>query len=47
MCGTCRVALVEGSVEMRHEGGISPEEEAQGYILACSSRPRSDVTIAL
>ncbi|SEK52338.1 Ferredoxin-NADP reductase [Bosea lupini] len=47
MCGTCRVTLVEGSVEMRHEGGISPEEEAQGYILACSSRPRSDVTIAL
>jgi len=47
MCGTCRVSLVEGSVEMRHEGGISPEEEAQGYILACSSRPRSDVTIAL
>lgn len=47
MCGTCRVSLVEGSVEMRHEGGISAEEEAQGYILACSSRPRSDVAIAL
>lgn len=47
MCGTCRVSLVSGTVEMRHEGGISPEEEAQGYILACSSRPRSDVTIAL
>jgi len=47
MCGTCRVSLVEGSVDMRHDGGISPEEEAQGYILACSSRPRSDVTIAL
>ncbi|WP_306222507.1 flavin reductase family protein [Bosea beijingensis] len=47
MCGTCRVSLVEGSVDMQHDGGISPEEEAQGYILACSSRPRSDVTIAL
>lgn len=47
MCGTCRVALVSGAVEMQHDGGISPEEEAQGYILACSSRPRSDVTIAL
>lgn len=47
MCGTCRVALVEGSVETQHQGGITPEEEAQGYILACSSRPRSDVTIAL
>ncbi len=47
MCGTCRVSLVSGSVDMQHDGGISPEEEAQGYILACSSRPRSDVTIAL
>lgn len=46
MCGTCRVSLVAGEVAMRHEGGISGEEEAQGYILACSSRPRSDVTIA-
>jgi len=47
MCGTCRVSLISGEVAMRHEGGISAEEEAQGYILACSSRPRSDVTIAL
>ncbi len=47
MCGTCRVSLVSGSVEMQHDGGISPEEEAQGFILACSSRPRSDVAIAL
>lgn len=47
MCGTCRVSLIEGSVEMQHQGGLSPEEEAGGYILACSSRPRSDVTISL
>jgi ferredoxin-NADP reductase len=47
MCGTCRVSLISGEVAMRHEGGISAEEEAQGYILACSSRPRSDVTISL
>ena len=47
MCGTCRVSLVDGEVAMQHEGGISAEEEAQGFILACSSRPRSDVTITL
>ncbi|AOO82862.1 flavin reductase family protein [Bosea vaviloviae] len=47
LCGTCRVSLVDGKVVMQHEGGISAEEEAQGFILACSSRPRSDVTIAL
>lgn len=47
MCGTCRVTLIEGSVDMRHQGGLSPEEEASGFILACSSRPRSDVAISL
>ncbi|RYE31218.1 MAG: hybrid-cluster NAD(P)-dependent oxidoreductase [Hyphomicrobiales bacterium] len=47
MCGTCRVSLVSGAIDMQHDGGISPEEEAQGFILACSSRPRSDVTITL
>lgn len=47
MCGTCRVSLIEGSVDMRHQGGLSPEDEARGYILACSSRPRSDVSISL
>ena len=45
LCGTCRIGLVEGEVAMRHEGGISPEEEAQGFILACSSRPRSDLVL--
>jgi ferredoxin-NADP reductase len=47
MCGTCRISLVEGEVAMAHQGGLSPEEEAQRYILACSSRPLSDLTIAL
>jgi ferredoxin-NADP reductase len=47
LCGTCRVTLLEGEVAMQHNGGLSAEEEAEGFILACSSRPRSDVTIAL
>lgn len=47
LCGTCRVTLVSGAVDMAHEGGLSPDEEARGFILACSSRPRSAVTISL
>lgn len=47
MCGTCRVSLVAGEVAMHHQGGLSAEEEAAGYILACSSRPRSDLAIVL
>lgn len=46
LCGTCRVRLDAGRVEMRHQGGLLPEEEAQGWILACSSRPRSDLALA-
>ncbi len=47
ICGTCRVKKVAGEVAMQHNGGLSAEDEADGYILACSSRPRTDVTIAL
>lgn len=47
ICGTCRVKVMSGEVAMAHNGGLSPEDEADGYILACSSRPRTDVTIAL
>jgi ferredoxin-NADP reductase len=47
LCGTCRVAKVSGEVEMRHQGGLAPEEEAGGYILACSTKLRSDAEIQL
>lgn len=46
LCGTCRVRRLSGTVAMRHNGGLSPEEEAEDYILACSSRPLSDVAIS-
>lgn len=46
MCGTCRMRLEAGTVEMRHQGGLLPEEEAQGWILACSAKPRSDLVLA-
>ncbi|SMO47267.1 hybrid-cluster NAD(P)-dependent oxidoreductase [Paracoccus laeviglucosivorans] len=47
MCGTCMVRLVEGQVAMVANGGITPEEQAQGYILACSSRAVSDIKVTL
>ena len=45
ICGTCLTRMVEGRVEMRHQGGISPEEEDAGYILACSARPLTDLVL--
>ena len=45
ICGTCRVMKIAGDVEMNHNGGILDDEIEEGYILACCSRPTSDVQI--
>ncbi|GMG87790.1 fatty acid desaturase [Biformimicrobium ophioploci] len=47
-CGTCKCRLLQGEVtEMTETGYLLTEEQiAAGYILACQSRPRSDVRIA-
>ncbi len=45
LCGTCRMARVSGDIAMSHQGGLSPEEEAAGLILACSSRLRSAASV--
>jgi ferredoxin-NADP reductase len=45
-CGTCRLKLVEGDVEMHHQGGLSPREVQEGYILACCSRPKGPLRLA-
>lgn len=45
LCGTCKVMKLSGEVEMSHNGGILDEEIEEGFILACCSRPQSDVEI--
>ncbi|MYM56271.1 flavin reductase family protein [Thalassovita mangrovi] len=45
-CGTCRLKLVSGEVDMAQQGGLSESEVADGYILACCSRPKGPVTLA-
>lgn len=45
ICGTCRVLKVSGEVEMEHNGGITDDDVAEGYILSCCSRPKTDVEI--
>jgi ferredoxin-NADP reductase len=45
LCGTCRVMKLSGEVEMSHNGGILDDEIEEGYILACCSRPKTDVQI--
>jgi ferredoxin-NADP reductase len=45
ICGTCKVRKISGTVEMDHNGGITEEDEAEGYILSCCSTPKGDVVI--
>lgn len=45
ICGTCRVKVLSGSVDMQHNGGIRPREIEGGFILACCSRPTSDLQV--
>lgn len=47
ICGACRVKVNSGEVEMKHNGGISPEEESQGYVLSCCTDVLSDIDIEL
>ena len=45
LCGTCKVKKTEGEVHMVHNGGISDDEIAAGFILACCSNPIGRVAI--
>ncbi len=44
-CGTCRVRIVRGRVEGGEHPKISPDEAAQGYRLACTSRVTGDLVV--
>jgi ferredoxin-NADP reductase len=45
ICGTCRVPLTSGEVDMEHNGGITDEDMADGVILSCCSKPTGDVVV--
>ncbi|MGF6261871.1 ferredoxin-NADP reductase [Paraburkholderia youngii] len=47
MCGTCKTSIVEGTVDMKHNGGIRQREIDRGMCLICCSTPTSDVVLDL
>jgi hypothetical protein len=44
-CGSCKIRKTRGEVHMVHNGGITDEDVARGYILACCSNPVGRVTV--
>jgi len=46
MCGRCKIKLKSGDVRQLATDGLSDEEKKQGFVLACSSVPQSDLILA-
>lgn len=47
VCGTCKAAVLEGAVDLQHNGGIRQREIDKGKRLFCCSRPTTDLVIDL
>ena len=45
ICGSCKIRKTRGEVHMVHNGGITDEDVARGYILACCSNPIGRVSV--
>lgn len=45
VCGTCKATLLEGEVDMQHNGGIRPREVRMGKVLLCSSKPLGNLSV--
>ena len=41
-CGACTVTCLSGEVQMETNDVLEPDDLADGFILACQSRPVSD-----
>ena len=44
-CGSCKVKLESGEVEVLQDAGLTEAEREQGYVLACSCRPKTDLVV--
>lgn len=45
LCGTCKIRKTAGEVALNHNGGISDDDIAEGWILACCSTPKGTVSV--
>ncbi|NJK67201.1 MAG: 2Fe-2S iron-sulfur cluster binding domain-containing protein [Microcoleus sp. CSU_2_2] len=45
VCTTCAAKIMEGKVDQTDGMGVSPELQAEGYVLLCVAYPRSNLKI--
>jgi len=46
-CGTCKVKLVSGEVDMERVDGLDEADLEQNMILPCVSVPRTDIVLKI
>jgi NADH oxidoreductase Hcr len=46
VCGSCKTRVVSGEYSVSSSMTLSDEEQKQGYVLACSCHPQSDLVLA-
>lgn len=44
-CGECKTRLLSGKVTMEIEDGLSSQDKAAGYILACQAKSQSSIVV--
>ena len=45
ICGTCKVRLLSGKVDMEAEDGLENEDIEQNMILTCVAVPLTDISV--
>ncbi|MEG4392399.1 2Fe-2S iron-sulfur cluster-binding protein [Microcoleus sp. BROC3] len=45
VCTTCAGKIIEGEVDQADGMGVSPDLQAEGYVLLCVAYPRSNLKI--
>jgi ferredoxin len=45
VCTTCAAQILAGTVDQSDGMGVSPELQAEGYVLLCVAYPRSDLKL--
>ena len=45
MCGRCKAKLTSGEVNEIEDQALTTAEKNEGYILLCSSTPKTDIVI--
>ncbi|MGL4223374.1 MAG: 2Fe-2S iron-sulfur cluster-binding protein, partial [Shewanella sp.] len=47
VCGACKCKVLQGETESTSNMTLTPTDLEAGYVLACSTRLKSDVTLSL